>query len=140
MYRSFFKEPERRIFDRMKRISPKAKILLHSCGSVRRLIPDLIDAGVEVLSSLQPLTFEMDSFELKGEFGSELAFRGGIDMQKAMVGTREQVIEETKKRLEAFGPGGGYIAGPSNHFTSDVPVENFFAMYETALEIGAYPI
>ena len=139
-YRRFFKIPEHRIFDSMKRIAPQAKILLHSCGSVRRLIPDLIDAGVEVLSSLQPLAFEMESMELKREFGNDLVFRGGIDMQRAMVGTREQVIDETRKRIEAFAPGGGYIAGPSNHFTGDVPVENFIAMYETALECGAYPI
>lgn len=140
LYRKFLKVPERRIFERMKVIAPQARIYMHSCGSVRRLIPDLIDVGVEVLSSLQPLAFEMDSAELKREFGKDLVFHGGVDMQEAMVGTTEQVIEETKKRIAAFAPGGGYIAGPSNHFTSDVPPENFLAMYETFLTCGAYPI
>ena len=111
---------------------------MHSCGSVRRLIPDLIDAGVEILSSLQPLAYEMDSFGLKRDFGRELVFHGGVDMQVAMVGSKERVIEETKRRIEAFASGGGYIGGPSNHFTGDIPVENFFAMYETFLECGTY--
>ena len=140
LYRKFFKSTESRIFARIKRICPDAKILLHACGSVRRLIPDLIDAGVEVLSSLQPLAFEMDSAELKREYGNDLVFRGAIDLQKAMVGDRGQVVDETKRRIAALAPGGGYIAGPSNHLTSDVPVENFFAMYETFVKYGKYPI
>jgi hypothetical protein len=32
------------------------------------------------------------------------------------------------------------IVGPSNHFTSDVPVENFFVLYRTAWEFGTYPL
>jgi len=139
LYREFFLEPEKRIFERMKRIAPQAKICLHCCGSFKRLMPDLLDAGVEVISSLQPLAFEMDSLELKREFGRDVVFHGGIDMQQAMVGTKRQVIEETKRRISDYAPGGGYIAAPSNHFTSDVPVENFIAFYETAREFGKYP-
>ena len=140
LYRKFFKSTESRIFARIKKICPGAKILLHACGSVRRLIPDFIDAGVEVLSSLQPLAFEMDSAEIKREFGKDLIFRGAIDLQEAMVGTRKQVVDETKQRIAALAPGGGYIAGPSNHLTSDVPAENFCAMYETFMEFGTYPV
>lgn len=131
-YREFFKEPERRIYDAVKRAAPGVKVYLHACGSVRRLIPDFIDAGVDVLSSLQPLAFEMGSKELKEEFGRELVFHGGIDLQHALVGTVEETVVETRKRLDDYSPGGGYVCAPSNHFTSDVPVENFFALYETA--------
>jgi len=132
MYREFLKAPESRVFAAVKQVAPEAKIFMHSCGSVRRLIPDLIEAGVEILSSLQPLASEMDSAELKREFGKDLVFHGGIDLQQALVGTKRQTVEETLTRLGDYSPGGGYICGPSNHFTSDVPVENFFAMYETA--------
>lgn len=132
MYREFLKAPEKRIFAAVKKVAPGTKIFMHSCGSVKRLIPDLIDAGVEVLSALQPLAFEMNSAELKKEFGKDLVFHGGIDLQQALVGTKEQTIAETLRRLRDYAPGGGYICSPSNHFTSDVPVENFFALYETA--------
>ena len=132
MYREFLKAPEARIFAAVKKVAPETKIFMHSCGSVRRIIPDLIECGVEVLSSLQPLAFEMDSAQIKKEFGTDLVFHGGIDMQQALVGTKKQTVEETLKRLRDYAPGGGYVCAPSNHFTSDVPVENFFALYETA--------
>jgi uroporphyrinogen decarboxylase len=140
MYREFLKGPESRIFAAVKKAAPGAKVFMHSCGSVKRLIPDLIEAGVEILSSLQPLAFEMDSAALKREFGDALVFHGGIDLQQALVGEREQTVEETVRRIADYAPGGGYIVSPSNHFTSDVPVENFFALYRTAGEFGRYPI
>ncbi len=140
LYRRFFKKPMRRIFEAVKRAAPEAKIFLHCCGSIRRLIPDFIDTGVEILSSIQPLAKEMDSAELKKEFGRALVFHGGIDLQQALTGTLAGTIRETKRRIADYAPGGGYVAGPSNHFTSDVPVENFLALYRTAREYGRYPL
>jgi len=140
LYRRFFKKPMARIFQAVKRAAPQAGIFLHCCGSVRRLIPDFIDTGVDILSAIQPLAKDMDSAELKREFGRDLVFHGGIDLQQALTGTLADTVAETKRRLADYGPGGGYIVGPSNHFTSDVPVENFLAMYQTAREHGRYPL
>jgi uroporphyrinogen decarboxylase len=120
-YREFFKEPYARLF-------------------VRELIPDFIDMGVDILNSLQPKAAGMNSAELKREFGSELVFHGGLDLQGGINGTREEAIEEVKRRIGAFAPGGGYVFAPSNHFISDVPVGNFFAVYKEALEYGKYPL
>ncbi|MCD4679719.1 MAG: hypothetical protein K8S00_04960, partial [Bacteroidales bacterium] len=80
MYRKFFKEPYTRVFREVKKIAPNAKIFLHSCGSVRVLIPDFIEMGVDILNSLQPKAVGMDSFELKKEFGDEIVFHGGLDL------------------------------------------------------------
>lgn len=132
MYRKFLKEPYRRLFSEVRKASPGAKIWMHCCGSVRELIPDFIDMGVDILNSLQPKAAGMDSFELKREFGSELVFHGGLDLQGGINGTVEEAIEEAKRRIDAFAPGGGYIFSPSNHFMQDVSMENFFAVYETA--------
>jgi uroporphyrinogen decarboxylase len=140
VYQKFFKHPTKRIFDAVKRVAPEAKIFLHCCGSIRKLIPDFIETGVEILSALQPLAKDMDSAELKKEFGNALVFHGGIDLQYALTGTKEDTIRETKRRIADYAPGGGYIASPSNHFTSDVPVENFLALYQTAQEYGTYPV
>ena len=65
-------------------------------------------------------------------------FHGGLDLQGGINGTREEAVEEAKKRINAFAPGGGYIFAPSNHFIADVSVENFFTIYNTALEYGKY--
>jgi len=140
IYRKFFKEPYTRVFREIKKIAPKAKIFLHSCGSVRALIPDFIEMGVDILNSLQPKAVGMDSFELKKEFGDEIVFHGGLDLQGGITGTKEGTISEAKKRIDAFGPGGGFIFSPSNHFMEDVSLENFYALFETARTYGRYPL
>jgi uroporphyrinogen decarboxylase len=140
MFRKYLKKPYKKIFDAVKKIAPDAKIFLHSCGAVRQLIPDLIDIGVDILNSLQPKAKGMNSFELKSEFGNELILHGGLDMQGALSGTREEAINEAKERITAFAPNGGYIFSSSNHFMGDTPVENFFAVFKTANTFGKYPI
>ena len=140
IFRKFLKEPMKSVFSEVKKIAPHCKIYLHSCGSIRELIPDFIDIGVEVLSGLQPLASQMDSFELKKEFGKDLVFHGGVDIQRALCGTVEDTIKDTKRCINDYGPGGGYICGPSNHFQIDVPPENFVALYKAALNFGKYPL
>lgn len=139
LYRKFFKEPHARIFREVRKTAPNAKIFMHSCGSVRALIPDFIEMGVDILNSLQPKAAGMDSFELKKEFGSEIVFHGGLDLQGGITGTKEEAIKEAKTRIDAFAPNGGFIFSPSNHFMEDVSLENFYAVYETAREYGKYP-
>ena len=78
--------------------------------------------------------------ELKKEFGDQVVFHGGIDIQHAVPGTLEEVEAEARTRIAAFAPGGGYIFAPSNHIVGDVPNENFFKLYESARQYGRYPI
>lgn len=139
-YREFLKGPYARLFRAVKRVAPDAKIWMHSCGSVRELIPDFIDIGVDVLNSLQPKAAGMDSAELKREFGSELVFHGGLDLQGGINRTPEEARAEVKRRIDAFAPGGGYVFAPSNHFIADVSAENFLAVYNSALEYGKYSL
>jgi uroporphyrinogen decarboxylase len=68
----------------LDQMNPSVKILLHSCGSIRMYIPDLIDAGIQVLDPVQPLAAQMDSFALKNDFGDRLCFHGGIDIQHVL--------------------------------------------------------
>ncbi len=138
LYRKFFKAPYKRVFDAVRKAVPGAKIWLHTCGSVRELIPDLIEAGVDVLNSLQPKAAGMDSAELKREFGGELVFHGGLDLQGGITGSVQEAVEEARRRIDAFAKGGGYIFAPSNHFMQDVPLENFYTVYRTAREYGVY--
>ena len=139
LYRKFFKGPYARVFREVKKAAPHAKIWLHSCGSVRELIPEFIDMGVDVLNSLQPKAAGMDSVELKREFGSEIVFHGGLDIQQGgITGSVQEAIDEVKRRIDAFAKGGGYIFAPSNHFMQDVPLENLYAVYRTAREYGTH--
>jgi uroporphyrinogen decarboxylase len=104
------------------------------------LIEDFIDIGVEILNPVQPLAAGMDSFGLKKRFVDQLSFHGGIDLQEALPGSKDDVRKEVETRIEAFGPGGGYILGPANHIQNDTPAENVILLYQYAREYGTYPL
>lgn len=124
----------------LDQVNPDCKIMLHSCGSVRRFMPDLIETGIQILDPVQPLAAEMDSVELKKEFGSRLCFHGGVDIQEVLpFGTEEEVIAETRKRIRAFAPGGGYILSTSHNVQADTSPANFMTMINTAHKYGTYP-
>lgn len=115
------------------------KVMHHTCGSVRSLIPDLIDAGLDILQSLQPRALGMDIAELKAEFGRDLCFHGSIDIQETMPrGTPDDVRAEARARLAAGKPGGGFIISTAHNLLPDVPTANVLALYDTYREAGAY--
>jgi uroporphyrinogen decarboxylase len=140
LYRKFIKPAYKKVFDFIKRKAPQAKLWFHSCGAIRPLIEDFLDYGVDILNPVQPLAAGMDSVALKRDFGDRLCFHGGIDLQKAMVGTREDVRAEVKARLFGLGIGGGYIVAPANHIQEDTPAENVVELYRFAKECGTYPL
>ena len=110
-----------------------AKVLFHSCGSIRSLIPELIDLGVDVLDPTQPVG-DMVPEMLKSEFGDRLCFHGGIDTQKLLPqGTPEEVRAEVKRYEDVLGKDGGYILAPAHLFQPDVPPENALAVYGKSL-------
>jgi uroporphyrinogen decarboxylase len=121
--------------------NPGIKILFHSCGGIRPIIPDLIDIGLQILDPVQPRAAGMDSAELKEEFGKSISFHGGVDEQLVLpLGSEEDVIEEVKLRLRSFGPGGGYIAAPSHYVQADTSPANIVAMCRAVQTHGQYPI
>jgi uroporphyrinogen decarboxylase len=108
-----------------------AKVLYHSCGSIRPFIPELIRLSVDVLDPIQPVGPEMAPEQLKADFGDQICFHGGIDMQHLLPhGTPEQVRAEVRRYCDILGHGGGYIVSPAHLFQVDVPPENILAVYE----------
>jgi len=115
------------------------KVMHHTCGAVRPLIPLLIENGLDVLQSLQPEATGMDPHALKAEFGDRLAFHGGISIQRNLpFGSPGDVRTEVRDRVEALAPGGGYILGTAHNIQADVPVENVLALLEAFQEYGTY--
>ena len=140
LYREFIKPSEAKVYSHIKQRAPQVKLWFHSCGAVSELIDDFLDFGTDILNPVQPLATGMDSFELKKRYGDRLCFHGGIDLQKAMPGTIEDVKREVETRIRAFAPGGGYILAPANHIQDDTPPENVVFLYQYAKEFGTYPI
>jgi len=140
-YVKFYKPYTKQIIEGIKKKHPHIKILFHSCGSVYEAIPDLIEIGVDILNPVQPLARNMEPWRLKKEFGKELCFCGGVDIQKLLPrGTSQQVREGVKKVIEQYAPGGGYILATSHNIEPDTPPENIVAMFEAAQQYGKYPI
>lgn len=120
----------------------KAKIVHHCCGTLATGgLQNLIDSGIDVLESLQPMSKNMDTTYVKDNFGSSCSFLGGVDIQYIIpFGTTKDVEKEVKRRIAIWAPGGGYIFGPTHELQPDSPPENIVAMYETAKKYGKYPL
>lgn len=111
-----------------------ARVMYHSCGAIHPFIDDLIGLGIDILDPIQPATREMMPERLKDEFGSRLAFHGGIDMQQLLPrGTPQEIARTVRHYCQTLGSGGGYILGPAHLFQPDVPPENILAVYEAAV-------
>lgn len=140
IYRRFFKPYDRRLISFIKG-KTEAKVHYHSCGSIRPIIPDLIECGVDILNPIQPRAKGMEAKGLKEDFGGKLIFHGGIDIQQVLpFGSLEDVEEEVKRVIGELGPGGGYILAPSHCIQPDVPPANLVAMYDATIKYGKYPL
>ena len=136
-YRDLYKPFHRQVNDWIHR-NTCWKSFIHSCGSVRALIPDFISAGFDILNPVQCSAAGMGAAELKAEFGDLLTFwGGGVDTQRTLpFGSPDEVCAEVRERLRIFGAGGGYVFNTIHNVQARVPVENVLAMYETAREFG----
>lgn len=140
LYRELFKPRHVKYFNLLKKHT-SAFIHLHSCGSIYRLLPDIIELGIDIINPVQVAAKDMDSGVLKREFGDQLSFWGGIDTQRVLPrGTTAEVRAEVKRRIRDLAPSGGYIFGAVHNIQPDVPLENILAMYDAAKEYGRYPL
>ena len=110
------------------------KVILHSCGAIRKVIPDLIDLGVDALHPLQARAAGMDAETLAAEFKGKVAFIGGIDTQELLVnGTPEEIRADVRRVKDILGP--SLVVSPSHEAVlPNVPPGNFAAMAEAAVE------
>ncbi len=134
LYREMVKPYHKRLWGQIKALSGRP-LLLHSCGSIRDLLPDLIEIGVDAINPVQVSAADMDGALLKREFGADLAFwGGGCDTQWILPrGSREQIYDEVRRRVDEFADDGGFVFCQVHNIQHDVPPENVMAMYE-ALE------
>jgi uroporphyrinogen decarboxylase len=128
------------IFTHVKKRLPHVKTFMHSCGAIYELIPDLIEAGLDILNPVQFTATGMDLKELKRNFGDAITFwGGGIDTQSTLnKGNPSQVADEVKRIIDILAPGGGFVFAPVHNVQDDVPPENFWAMWDTLQEYGKY--
>lgn len=119
--------------------SAGAKVFHHSDGSVRPIIPRMIELGIDVLNPVQWRCEGIDRAELKASFGDRVVFHGAMDNQETLpFSTTDEVVAEVRENIALLGAGGGYVLAPCHNLQSITPVENVIAMYETAHAEGRY--
>lgn len=116
------------------------KVFLHNCGSIKPLIPILIESGIDVLNPVQISAGNMDPAQLKTEFGDRIVFwGGGCDTQNVLAtGTPAQVADNVRSLVRTFKPGGGFVFNQVHNIMGDVPPENVVAMFDTAYAEAFY--
>jgi len=136
-YRELFKPFHKLVNDRIHKLT-KWKTFIHSCGAIHELIPDLIEAGFDVLNPVQCSACGMDAKQLKMEFGKQLVFwGGGVDTQSTLpFGTPDDVYRQVRERIDIFNQGGGFVFNSVHNVQSNVPVENLLAMFKAVKDSG----
>ena len=106
--------------------------MMHSCGAISEIIPDIIEAGVDILDPIQVTATGMKPQSLADKFGGKIVFHGGVDTQQVLPNcTPQEVANHAREVMETLNQNGGYIFAPSQILSPDISVENILAMYET---------
>jgi uroporphyrinogen decarboxylase len=134
MYQKYIFSGDQQLFQYVHQNSNCA-VFLHSCGSIRPLIPDLIAAGVDILNPVQTSAKNMDPKQLKDEFGKQITFwGGGCDTQHVLpFASPDEIAHHVREQIEIFAPGGGFVFNQIHNIQANIPPENIVAMFDTAL-------
>jgi uroporphyrinogen decarboxylase len=135
MYRDLF-WPRHALLCKYVHDHSKMHTFLHSCGSIKPLVPDLIEAGYEILNPVQINAENMVPRELKAEFGDQVTFWGGGADTRNVLNRRSpaEVKEHVTDLVNAFAPGGGFVFAAVHNILPDVPPANVVAMFKAVDE------
>ncbi len=138
IYRKLFKPRHTILCDYVKKHS-QMHTFLHSCGSIYKLLPDLIEAGYDIINPVQINVRDMEPEQLKKEFGRDITFwGGGADTRHVLNHAQpSEVKEHVKRLLDVFSPGGGFVFNTVHNILPDVPPENVVAMFEAIDEFNS---
>jgi uroporphyrinogen decarboxylase len=135
VYRKLFK-PRHTILCDYVHSHSQMHTFLHSCGSIHKLLPDLIEVGYDIINPVQINTRDMEPDRLKREFGQDITFwGGGADTRHVLNrATPSEVKDHVKELVDIFAPGGGFVFNAVHNILPDVPPENIEAMFEAVDE------
>jgi uroporphyrinogen decarboxylase len=139
-FREYYKPHFIRVLSFIKKKAPHIKLMFHSCGNVRPVIPDFIEMGVDILNPVHINATGMEPVQLKKDFGKDICFwGGGVDTQKVLPsGTIQEVKDDVHRNIEALASGGGFVFATVHNIQAEVPPENIAAMFEALHTFGKY--
>lgn len=141
MFREFIKPRLKSLIDTIKDTAD-VKVLMHCDGAILKIIPDLIEIGVDIINPIQTVVKGLeDTHALKEQYGDQICFHGGIDIQQVLLkASVEEVYQEVNRRIHDLGTRGGYIIAPCHNINVDIPIENVTALFDAARKFGGYPL
>lgn len=136
-YRELFKPRHKILCDYVKTHS-KMHTFIHSCGSISNLMPDMIDAGIEIFNPVQTNAYNMTPAFLKKEFGQQCTFWGGGIENVGVLnsGNKQQIRDQVFERMETFSAGGGFIFNTVHNILPDVAPENIITLFEAVADFN----
>lgn len=115
------------------------RVAHHSCGSIKPIIGDMIDCGLDILNPLQPGVYDMAPAELKRLFGERLCFHGSISIQHTLPhGSADDIRREVCQRFETLAPGGGFVFCTAHNIQPDTPTQNVLTLFKAYHELARY--
>lgn len=131
VYRSLFLPYHKKINDKIHKLTGW-KTFMHSCGNIREILPDIIEAGFDIVNPLDYSFAGMNPSELKDEFGSELVFwGGGIDSKGILLkGSAKDVYQQTRKQIDIYSDGCSYVFNSVGSIVNETPTENIRAVFD----------
>lgn len=115
------------------------KVILHSCGNIMAILPDLSEMAIDGLNNLQSHA-GMDIGLVKRTYGSKWTIIGNVDATTVMTSTRKEDIDEALSSLiQVAGEGGGLVLATDHSFHKGIPVENVIHFIQKAKELGSCP-
>ena len=110
-------------------------VLSHCCGAIEKILPDVIEIGLDVYQSVQPEARNNNPYDLKQKYGDKITFWGGLGSQNMIpFGSPAEIKEEVRHLCRDMSKGGGYILGPAKEIQPETPDVNVAAVVEAFLE------
>jgi uroporphyrinogen decarboxylase len=132
-WRKLFKHRYERLYQRTHESGKY--VLTHCCGSIEKILPDVIEIGLDVYQSVQPEAKNNNPYDLKKKFGDKLTFWGALGSQNMIpFGTPAEIKNEVRQLSQKMSKGGGYILGPAKEIQPETPSENIAAVVEAFIE------
>lgn len=134
VWRRLFKPALASVIGAARAIRRDIAVCYHSDGYFEPVITDLVEVGVDAIHPVQPDVF--DRPRLKRDYGSQVAFWGGVGTQTLWAwGSPDDIRAETRCAIADLGPG-GFVAAPAYDIEPDVPPANLLAFFDAARAAG----
>lgn len=137
MWRRWFKPRLAKVIEDVRTVNPDVLVAFHSDGNISKIIPELIEIGIDILNPIQPEV--LNPTFIKNIYGYRTALWGGIGTQTTMpFGSPKEVRQIVKEFIQNLGKEGGFLISPTHIVEPEVPWENIVAFIEAVDEFGRY--